>query len=576
MAAALRLLGVALVLATCAAAVAAASGVGAGTTYAGRSTLALVALLTAALALAGVGVALSAVGRGGAGDPLLLAAIAVLAPTVVAWESGPGLVRSIAFGLTGFAFPLVAIAGLAGTDRSVSGRLVRALLAAIVFEAVLAALMLALFRDPYTDPSCWSNCVVNTFLVTSLPRVVRAVESVDGWLVAGAATVVVGVIVTRLRSTSRAGLIRRAPIELPLALFAAATAARAITLRTLQVEDPFNSTLYAIFLVSAAALILLSVGFAWSIARQRVERGALARILEDLGEAPVAGEVERSLARALGDPALRIVYPLADGRWIDSSGAGASAPVAAAGRTMTRLVLERLTAAVIFHATGVELDGYLGPAIRMGLENERLQAEVLAQLEDLRSSRRRIVETGDRARITLERDLHDGAQQRLLALAFDVRLALSGARSMGDEAAAPTLARAVDLAQAAIDDLRELAHGIYPAVLSEAGLGAALETLADSTPVPLEVTATAGERFPEAVEAAAYFAVAELIDQAAAQGSGGIAVRVAKPGGRLVVTIEDVGRPTEPIPVRITDRVGALGGTIEVVPGRCRVEIPCA
>jgi signal transduction histidine kinase len=443
-------------------------------------------------------------------------------------------------------------------------------------EAALAALALTLFRDPYADPSCWSNCLVNSFLLTSLPRVVRAVESVDGWFVAAAALAVIGVIAARLRSASRAGQARRAPVELPLALFAAATAARSITLRTVQVEDPFNGTLYAIFLISTAALILLSAGVAWSAGRQRVERGAIARIVAALGDAPAAGDVERSLARALNDPALRIIYPLAGGRWIDSSGAGVSESAASAGRTVTRLMHERQTVAVITHATGVELDGHLGPAIRVGLENERLKAEVLAQLEDLRGSRRRIVETGDRARIALERDLHDGAQQRLLALLFDVNLAFSGARSRGEQTAAAQLARAADLAQASIDELRELAHGIYPAVLPEAGLGPALETLAESTSVPLEVRGSVTVRFPETVEAAAYFAVAELVDRAERLDVPGVAVSLAEVAGRLVVTIEDASRNADPIPVTVADRVGALGGTIETGPGRCRLEIPCA
>ena len=141
-------------------------------------------------------------------------------------------------------------------------------------------------------------------------------------------------------------------------------------------------------------------------------------------------------------------------------------------------------------------------------------------------ARARIVETGDAERRRLERDLHDGAQQRLLALSYDLRIALAAAKADGDRRTASLLLDALRQSQAALDDLRELAHGIYPAILVEAGLGPALETLADAAPIAVEIHDVVEERYPAAVEAAAYLVVAEAIDDAAAHHAPGRAVRV--------------------------------------------------
>ncbi len=153
------------------------------------------------------------------------------------------------------------------------------------------------------------------------------------------------------------------------------------------------------------------------------------------------------------------------------------------------------------------------------MENERLQAELVAQLGELRASRARIVETAGAERRRLERNLHDGAQQHLLALSYDIRLARAGAAADGDTAAQMTLATAIEETQGALQELRELAHGIYPAVLAEAGLAPALATLADTAPLPVQILRAGDRRYPAPVEAAAYFAVAEAIGDAARRGA---------------------------------------------------------
>jgi len=235
-----------------------------------------------------------------------------------------------------------------------------------------------------------------------------------------------------------------------------------------------------------------------------------------------------------------------------------------------------MVAAVSQAGSAPGLESHLGPAITLGLENERLQAELFAQLEELRASRARIVETADTERRRLERDLHDGAQQRLLALSYDIRLARVSAEADGDTASQMTLAAAMDETGAALEELRELAHGIYPAVLAEAGVAPALATLADTAPLPIQILRADDRRYPAPVEAAAYFTVAEAVGDAARRGADRAVVTVDLEGGHLVVTVEDNGTGRDAPMAALTDRVGALGGSLFMKEAVCRAEIPCA
>jgi signal transduction histidine kinase len=215
-------------------------------------------------------------------------------------------------------------------------------------------------------------------------------------------------------------------------------------------------------------------------------------------------------------------------------------------------------------------------AARLAIENEQLQAEVQAQLEELRASRARIVQRADAERRRLERDLHDGAQQLLLALSFDLQLARTTAEAGGDSQVAPLLASAGAQAQTALGELRDLAHGIYPAILAEAGLAPALATLADDAPLPVELGEVTPDRYAPPVETAAYLAVSDAIDDASARDATFVAVRIGRDRGRLVVEVDDDGFARRSQLVTLADRVGALGGSLEAGPRTLRAEIPCA
>jgi signal transduction histidine kinase len=226
-----------------------------------------------------------------------------------------------------------------------------------------------------------------------------------------------------------------------------------------------------------------------------------------------------------------------------------------------------------------------GAAAALALENARLDAELRRRVADLRESRSRIIAAGDAERRRLERNLHDGAQQRLVGLALSLRLAR---RYVADASpAAPLLDDAAGELAETLAELRELARGLHPALLAERGLDAALPALAGRSTVPVSLVATPGERLPPRVETAAYFVVAEALTNVAKYARASRAeVSVARENGRAVVEVRDDGvggaDPAAGSGLRgPADRVGALDGRLEVRSpiGRgtvVRAEIPCA
>jgi len=224
-----------------------------------------------------------------------------------------------------------------------------------------------------------------------------------------------------------------------------------------------------------------------------------------------------------------------------------------------------------------------GAAAGLAIANERLRAEVRAQLAEVRASRQRIVEAADRERRRVERNLHDGAQQRLATLS----LALGMLR---DQPAASLAMRAgldgacAELKQATAE-LRELARGIHPAILTEEGLPPAVESLADRSPVPVRVTSDLAARLPEPVEATAYFVIAESLANVVKHArASGVQVTITARGGCLRLEVGDDGiggaGPGSGTGLRgLQDRVSAAGGTLQVhsPPGggtRVLAEIP--
>jgi signal transduction histidine kinase len=218
-----------------------------------------------------------------------------------------------------------------------------------------------------------------------------------------------------------------------------------------------------------------------------------------------------------------------------------------------------------FISTLVMPFAFLGGLLRTHLS--LLDAELRARLEELRASRARIVEAGDAERRRLERDLHDGAQSRLVAL----KLLLSSARARaGDDKLKAMLNEAVDELDTSLSELRELARGIHPAVLTDRGLEPALQALATRAPVPVTVEAVNEQRLPGPVESAAYFVVSEALANVAkyAQATHA-AVAVRHADGRVTVDVTDDGiggaDAARGSGLRgLADRVAALEGTLSL------------
>ena len=224
-------------------------------------------------------------------------------------------------------------------------------------------------------------------------------------------------------------------------------------------------------------------------------------------------------------------------------------------------------------------------AAGLALEHSRLQAEVQAQLEQVRASRARIVQAGDAARRRLERDLHDGAQQRLVTLSLALGLARSRAAGIDPELVA-LIESAGKEAQEALVELRELARGNHPAVLTESGLAGAIQALVERSPVATTIVAVPAGRFPAAIEATAYFVVSEALANVAKHALAGSArVTIRQLPGWLLVEVSDDGaggaRPDGGSGLRgLADRLASVGGTLRIdsEPGcgtRLKADLPC-
>ena len=459
-------------------------------------------------------------------------------------------------------------------------RFARLTVGAIYGGAALVSVGRALFRDPFLDPYCWRNCLDNSFLVDADQYLARALN--DIWIRSALAIGLLLVTTSgwRLVAASRAAKRVLWPALVPSMLIGASGAAYGLALLRTPLENPKSTQFSSIFLALSFSVLALAAGLAWAVLRVRRRRAAVSHLATELGEAPPPGTLREALAAAVRDPALEVAYWLPGSqRFVSGHGKPVERPVSGHGRAVTNIVREGQPVAVVTHDAalldGPELEREIGSAARLAVENERLQAEVLAQIEDLRASRARIVETGDAKRRRLERDLHDGAQQRLLALSYDLRLALAAAEADGDPELAACLTSASDEARTALEELRELAHGIYPAVLMEGGVAAALATLADSAPLPLELGEVTRERYAAPVETALYVTVAEATEDATERGATFALAAVCRDGGCLVVTVEDDGAERSSRLVQLADRIGALGGTLDAGPRTLRAEIPC-
>lgn len=323
------------------------------------------------------------------------------------------------------------------------------------------------------------------------------------------------------------------------------------------------------------AQIAIPIAVLFVMLQGRMARAGVADLVVELGRTPTPARLRDALANALGDPSLQLAYwaPNQD-QFVDAAGELILLPEDGTGQAITMLERDGVREAAIIHdAILLEEPGLIASvasAMRLAVENDRLTGEVEAQLQEVRASRARIVEAGDLERRRVERDLHDGAQQRLVSLSLELQVARRALGEGGDPAVRRSLDRAADEAQAALAELRDLALGIHPLILTEAGLGAAVESLADRTSVPVSVDIGA-QRFSPAVEGAAYFVVSEALVNVTKYAKATKAlVQVRGQGDHLSIEVSDDGiggaDPHSGSGLRgLADRLAALDGTITIV-----------
>ena len=324
--------------------------------------------------------------------------------------------------------------------------------------------------------------------------------------------------------------------------------------------------------------------------QRQLATAAVADLVVEVGRSPSSGRLRDALARALRDPWLELGFWIPERRcYVGSDGRQLELPCPDSSRTATYLTRNGAPLAVIVHDSALthhrRLMSGAQAVTELGLENELLQAQVRAQLEDVHASRARIVAAADAERRRLERDLHDGAQQQLVSLL--IRLLAARERSSRNDAAglAAELDRATEELQTAVQELRELARGIHPALLTERGLAAAVHALAERATVPVEVDIP-DSRYAPLVEATAYFVISEAVTNATKHARPELVrITARRLGDLLLVEVVDDGvggadRRRGSGLSGLEDRAAVVGGSVTVdSPAgggtRVRAELPC-
>jgi signal transduction histidine kinase len=431
-------------------------------------------------------------------------------------------------------------------------------------------LLILLTPDLAAVAGCDADCPTdNPFALTDNEQAAEAVIGISQALIGVVCVALCVLLARRWRAASPRQRRALAPVlfaGLALAVEGSLLAASAaVGLETL------NAVInWALF----ATVVMVPVAFLAGLARSHVYRtGAVAGLVERLGGRLEADELRDALADALDDPSLSIAFWLPEpGRFVDAEGQPVELPSGDPGRSATMIEHDGRRVAALIHEAALqeepELVRGVGAAASLALQNERLEAELKMQLDRLRDSRERLVAAGDAERRRLERDLHDGAQQRFVSLALRLRLARN--QLPDDAPPAALIDGAIEELAVGLRELRELARGIHPAILTDQGLDAAVRGLVARTPTPVAILAIPDRRLPRTIETAAYFVIAEALTNVTKYACAKSAtVKVVHENGHAVVEVHDDGvggaDPAGGSGLRgLTERVAALDGDLQL------------
>jgi signal transduction histidine kinase len=483
-----------------------------------------------------------------------------------------------AFYLVGFAYLILSF-----PSGRLQGRLDRGLIVTAAVVASVVELVALLFAD--SNATLCGGCPANALEITRSDRLVNAVLQLQRLTGVVLALLTVLLLIRRWRAASAPQRRAVAPV---LWAGSATLAVLAVSIANDIVGQPLGQAakwaVACIFASVPVAVLLVML-------QRRLARGAVAGLVVELGEGAPGVDLRDALARALGDPSLELAFWFADGaRFVDREGRRVQLPGGEAGRVATVVERDGEPVAALVHdpalGENAELVASVCAAAALTLENERLQADLRARLSELQASRARLVEATEAERRRIERDLHDGTQQRLVSIAMS--LGLAEARLPSDPGSVgPIVREAREALAQALAELRELGQGIHPSILSERGLAAALDELCGRSALPASLDVDLAARLPAQVETAAYFVVSEALTNAAKH-SHAHRVRVSAAADARVLAVEiaddgigGAGGGAGTGLRGLADRVEALGGTLTLSspPGRgttLRVEIPCA
>ena len=386
-----------------------------------------------------------------------------------------------------------------------TGGRVRPTLVALTGVVVAVRLLL---RDPLFDVNCFADCLASPFVLAHATGFAHAVDLVSGPLL-------VLLVLRRGRPRDVLGP----------ALLATGIALRAIALAIDPQELASRPGLQVAYCLTAAGAATIGVVVTLDAASAFLAQRAVLRLARDLRADATREDLELALRHATGDPTLAIV---AHGGTVVHAG-------------------EREVVRIAHRASVARVERALGPSIRLALANATLRERLEQRVTRLRATREGVVTLGDAARQSLERDLHDGAQQGVLAVLFELRL--RGRPELADEAAK------------ALDELRAIAHGIHPRILSEAGLRPALRQL------PADVRNTPANRYPPMVEATVYRVVDEAVQNADPRR---VALSVVERDGALITTVKRAQATPD-----LEDLIATAGGTMRTRQDGFEATIPC-
>jgi signal transduction histidine kinase len=411
------------------------------------------------------------------------------------------------------------------------------------------------------------------------PAAATSLHNLELVVLSAVAVASVAVLVARRLAEGR-------PLRRSLALLIDSFAVGLLMIAALLLVGAFGGPFFpTVQWISLALLGLAPVAFLARLLDTQLARTAVGDLVLKLRAEPA--DLRTPLALALRDPSLSVAYWLPQfGSWADQDGRPVDLPTDS--RRVTPIDPDGHHSAVLIHDPALRDEPALLDAVTAAaagaLDTGRLQAELRASVDQLRGSRERVLQAGQKERQRLERDLHDGAQQRLVALSLS--LGVLESKLGADTDATTGLAQARQEIAASLVELRDVARGLHPAVLSAHGLAIALESLAARAPLPVRLKVDVDGRVGEAVEVTAYYVVSECLTNIGKHAEATLAtVDVMRLDGQVVVEVVDDGRGGADAErgsgLRgLADRVEALGGRLQVWTPRgrgtrVRAELPC-